>query len=78
MIYLAISQQRGVFSHQKVRAIKENKCMEKAQDGPVKKWFKAQMGIFTDVSAEIKQIWDFGLSLHKPSAVHMSATAWTK
>lgn len=32
--------------------------MKEAQDGPVKKWFKPQMGIFTDVSAEIKQIWD--------------------
>lgn len=37
--------------------------MKEAQDGPVKKWFKPQMGIFTDVSAEIKQILDFILSI---------------
>lgn len=46
--------------------------MKEAQDGPVKKWFKPQMGIFTDVSAEIKQIWDFRLSLYNPSAIHIA------
>jgi len=44
--------------------------MKEAQDGPVKKWFKPQMGIFTDVSAEIKQILDFILPLYNQSAIH--------
>lgn len=46
--------------------------MKEAQDGPVKKWFKPKMGVFTDVSAEIKQILDFRMSLYNPSAIRIA------
>lgn len=52
--------------------------MKEAQDGPVKKWFKPQMGIFTDVSAEIKQILDFILSITISYPYCMTATALNK
>lgn len=49
--------------------------MKEAQDGPVKKWFKPQMGIFTDVSAGIKQILDFIQSIAISFPHGMTATA---
>lgn len=52
--------------------------MKEAQDGPVKKWFKPQMGIFTDVSAEIKQILDFILTITISYLNCMTATALNK
>lgn len=52
--------------------------MKEAQDGPVKKWFKPQMGIFTDVSAGIKQILDFIQSITISYPHGMTATALNK